>query len=549
MSVGDPWWHGSTIPEVLDRQAELHGDQVFLYLDGQAVTYGALCERSLRWARALARLGVGPGDRVGVMMATSPEWVLAWFAASRLGAVVVPVNTAYRGEFLANQLADSATSVLVVDRGLMGRLSEAAQAPNLRCLLVRDDHGEDASAASGQDATGFAALQVVPLDSWEKDADGPGVATPPVEAGRQGPPPAAAWDAPAAVFYTSGTTGRSKGAVSSHHYLLSAASAMVDCWQLEPGETLYAPVPLFHLSGVCGVLGPLVAGGTGVIDRVFSVTHTWDRVREFGACGVVLVGAMLIMLWNLPADPRDAELPIRFVSTAPVPGEIYHEVEKRYGCKVVTAYGLSEAFPVSYARMRDDNPPGASGRPNPRMEVVVVDEKDVEVPAGTVGEIVCRPREPHVMFEGYDGRPAETLEQMRNLWFHTGDLGRFDASGNLTYVDRKKDAMRRRGENISSFEVEQAILRHPAVAEAAAVGVPSDVGEDDVMVCLTTKPGAGLDMVEFIDFCSGRMPSFAVPRYVHVAGELPKSVTGRVLKAVLRDRGVTPDTWDRERAG
>ena len=252
---------------------------------------------------------------------------------------------------------------------------------------------------------------------------------------------------------------------------------------------------------------------------------------------MALAGAMVTMLWNLPPDERDRELPIRFLSAAPVPKELYGPIQERWGCRIVTCYGLSEAFPLTVAGVADDNPPGASGRPNPDFEVQVVDDEDRAVVPGATGEIVCRPRRPHVMFEGYDGRPEATLDQLGNLWFHTGDLGRMDEHGNLTYVDRKKDAMRRRGENISSFEVEQALLRVPAVAEVAAVGHPSDLGEDDVMVCVVATDGADFDVFAFMDFCCDRLPYFAVPRYVDVVDELPKNAVGRVLKHELRARG------------
>lgn len=547
---GRAWWSRSTIPEVLDHQAERRGDQAFLILDGEAVTYRALRDRTRRGARALARLGVGTGDRVAVMMATSPEWVTAWLAAARLGAVTVPVNTAYRGDFLANQLADATVGILAVDESLLGRVAEVVgQLPSLRHVLVRHDDTAAGDSALVTPRQGDATLGGVSVLSISCLNDGPGGDSG-LRTAMDGdePPSGAAWNTPAAIFYTSGTTGRSKGAVCTHHYLLAAADAMVEAWQFRPGEVMYAPLPLFHVSTVGSVLGPMLAGGTGVIDRVFSVTQTWDRVRATGASGMALAGPMVVMLWNLDPDPRDRDLPIRFVSSAPVPADLYRAVEERYDCKVVTCYGLSEAFPVTVAGIRDDNPPGASGHANPRLDVAVVDDEDDEVPAGTLGEIVCRPREPHVILECYEGAPAETLERMTNLWFHTGDLGRVDEQGNLTYVDRKKDAIRRRGENISSFEVEQTIMQHPAVAEVAAIAVPSDVGEDDVMVCVTTAPGAELDMVEFMDFCVKRMPYFAVPRYVNEMTELPKNTMGRVLKPILRDRGVSPETWDRERA-
>jgi carnitine-CoA ligase len=535
--TGGAWTAGErlTIPSVLDEQAQKRPDQPLLYILDEPVTYAEMRSRAVSSANMLAASGIEPGDRVAIYMSTSAEWIDAWFGAAYLGAVAVPVNAAYRGDFLANQLSDSQTKAVAVDASLADRLlAVAADIPSLRTIFVRPDG--DAAAGDLPGAPG--GITVHPIDRLREGDTGD------VAAGA-----GAAWNRPGAIFYTSGTTGRSKGALVTQHYLLSAAQTMVDCWQLQPGETVYGPLPLFHLSAIGTVLGPMLAGGTGVLEKVFSVTSTWDQVRRYDAAGIALAGALVVMLWNLPPDERDKDLPIRFLSAAPVPKEIYHDIEERYGCRIVTVYGTTEAFPLAYAGVAVDNPPGASGRANPDFEVKIFDDEDNEVPAGTVGEIVCRPRRPHTMFEGYDGRSEATLEQMRNLWFHTGDLGRFDDDGNFTYVDRKKDAMRRRGENISSFEVEQALLRHPVVAEIAAIGVPSELGEDDVMVCVVAKPGEALEIIPFMDFCRERLPYFAVPRYVEVCAELPKNAVGRVLKHELRARGVTDATWDRERAG
>jgi len=522
-----------TIPAVLDEQAGKRPDQPFLHVSDEPITYAEMRARARAAAAALVALGIGPGDRVAIFMGTSPEWVATWFGCAYLGAVTVPVNGAYRGDFLANQLHDSGTKAVAVDASLAERLfAVAADVPSLRTVLVRqDDESVTVPAAP-------AGVDVQPIEVL-----GTG------DVGRLDDVPEPSWDQPGAIFFTSGTTGRSKGALVTQHYLLTAAQAMVDCWQLQPGEVVYGPLPLFHLSAVGTVLGPLLAGGTGVLEKTFSVTHTWDQVRRYGASGIALAGALVVMLWNLPATDRDRELPIRFLSAAPVPKDIYHAIEERYGCKIVTVYGLSEAFPLALAGVDDDNPPGASGRANPLFDVRIVDEDDAPLPPGTVGEVVCRPRQPHVMFERYDGRPDATLDQLSNLWFHTGDLGSFDAAGNFTYADRKKDAMRRRGENISSFEVEQALLRHPAVAEVAAIGVPSELSEDDVMVCVVVRPGEALDLVPFMDFCCERLPYFAVPRYVDVRAGLPKNAVGRVLKHELRAQGLPDGAWDRDAAG
>lgn len=543
------WWSRKTIPALLEEQAGFRGDQVFLYLEEQPITYGDMHQRTVRAASILRELGVTRGDRVAIMMSTCPEWVVTWMASAMLGAVTVPINTANRGDFLSNQLIDSSASVAVVDVSMLGRLAEIRdRLSSLRIVLVRSDMKtpDDGSELS------LSNLRVLPIEVLTgEQIIGKDLAATSVTTGGSDNLQAGelAWREAVTVFYTSGTTGPSKGVVTTHQYLLSAAQSMVDCWKLQTGETVYAPLPLFHMSAIGSVLGPLIAGGTGVIEKVFSPSSTWAQVKRYNACGVLLAGAMVVMLWNLPEDPVERDLPIRFISAAPVPAHLYHGIEQRYSCKIVTVYGLSEAFPVTYSGIDDENPPGASGRPNPSLEVAIVDDTDTQVIPGRVGEIVCRPSQPHVIFEGYENRPADTLGRMRNLWFHTGDLGRFDTLGNLTYVDRKKDAMRRRGENISSFEVEQAILRHPGVAEVAAVGVPSDLGEEDVMVWLVPKPGDAIDMVELLDFCAARMPYFAVPRYIEVVEDLPKNAMGRVVKDEIRKKGVRDATWDRERAG
>jgi crotonobetaine/carnitine-CoA ligase len=210
-------------------------------------------------------------------------------------------------------------------------------------------------------------------------------------------------------------------------------------------------------------------------------------------------------------------------------------------------YGLTEAFPIAVKALADTGVPGTSGRPNPDFDVRILDEQGNPLPTDTVGEIACRPRHPHVMSEGYVG--ADSRIQQHPEWFRTGDLGRLDCDQNLTYVDRIKDALRRRGENISSVEVESVVMRHPAVAEAAAVGVPSELGEDDVLVVITLQPGATLDFAELLDFCAARMPYFCVPRFVETVSELPKNVIGRVRKDLLRERGVNPGAWDRDSRG
>jgi crotonobetaine/carnitine-CoA ligase len=281
--------------------------------------------------------------------------------------------------------------------------------------------------------------------------------------------------------------------------------------------------------------------------KAFHPGQVWDEIRAHGAVGFAGAGAMVSMLQYLPADPRDAQLPLRFISAAPIDAGSYRDIEKRYGCRIVTMYGLTEAFPIALKAVADDGVPGTSGRPNPDFDVRILDERGNPLPAGTVGEIACRPTSPHVMSEGYVSQGLRVDPHPE--WFRTGDLGRLDADQNLTYVDRVKDSLRRRGENVSSVEVETVVVRHPAVAEAAAVGVPSELGEDDILLVVTLRSGAALDCAELLDFCADRMPYFCVPRFVEVVDELPKNGIGRIRKDLLRSRGVHPGAWDREKEG
>ncbi len=350
-----------------------------------------------------------------------------------------------------------------------------------------------------------------------------------------------------ALFYTSGTTGPSKAVATTWDYLFSVAATVASAWELRAGEVLWTAMPLFHLSAAPSVLAPMLIGATTVLAQAFHPGEVWDDVRAHGAVGFAGAGAMVSMLQNLPADSRDAQLPLRFISAAPIDAGSYSEIEKRYGCRIVTMYGMTEAFPIAVKGVADEGVPGTSGRPNPNFDVRIVDASGAPLPAGAVGEITCRPRYPHVMSEGYIGAGSQV--EPHPEWFRTGDLGRLDAGQNLTYVDRSKDSLRRRGENVSSVEVEAVVLRHPAVAEAAAVAVPSDLGEDDILLIVALRPGAVLDCTELLDFCAARMPYFCVPRFVETVDELPKNVIGRVRKDLLRARGLNPGVWDRESYG
>lgn len=504
-----------TVPAVLDRRAEQHPDQVMMSVAGRDITFAQLHRRSCAAARLLVDLGVGQGDCVALFTATCPEWIYFWLGAARIGAVSAAVNAANKGDFLLHNLKLSQAKAILTDTERRPRIDEIG----------------------GQLVTDVVVLGDSLTEALNRDVEVADQAAGPGDLG--------------ALFFTSGTTGPSKAVATSWHYLFTVAATAVSAWELVAGETLWTAMPLFHLSAAPVVLAPMLVGATTVLAGAFHPTEVWDDVRAHAAVGFVGAGAMVSMLQNLPADPRDAQLPLRFISAAPIDAASYRVIEQRYDCSIVTMYGMTEAFPLAVNGVAYEGVPGTSGRSNPNFEVRVVDTDGVELPVGSVGEISCRPRYAEVMSQGYvrPGDRAELLVDAHADWFRTGDMGKFDDRGNLTYVDRVKDSLRRRGENVSSVEVEAVVAGHPAVQEAAAVAVPSELGEDDILVVVTLWPGIALDCAELLDFCGGRMPYFCVPRYVETVDELPKNVIGRVRKDLLRARGLSANAWDRESHG
>ena len=509
-----------TVPAVLDRRAEQFGDRVMMSIAGTPVTFAQMRDRSCAAANVLADLGVQRGETVALFTGTCPEWVYFWLGAARIGAITAAVNGASKGDFLLHALQLSRAAVVITDKERHPRLDDVADGVlTLRSTLVQGD-----SLAQKLTAASSSPPAIAPLEEHDVGA----------------------------LFFTSGTTGPSKAVATTWGYLFHAAATVAASWEFGAGDVMWTAMPLFHLSAAPTVLAPMLVGGTSVLAAEFHPTEVWDEIRAFGAAGFAGAGAMVTMLWNQPPDPRDAELPIRFLSAAPIPADMYRDIERRYGCRIVTMYGMTEAFPIAYKSVSEEGVPGTSGRVNPAFELRIVDPHGKPVPGGMVGEIACRARTPHAMSEGYVSSASGGLSLQVDPhpeWFRTGDLGVLDDDQNLTYVDRVKDSLRRRGENVSSVEVEQTVTRHPAVLEAAAVGIPSELGEDDILVVVTVHEGAALDYPELLDFCAARMPYFCVPRYLEVIDEIPKNVIGRVRKDLLRRRGLAADAWDREANG
>jgi crotonobetaine/carnitine-CoA ligase len=513
-----------SLRHLVESRADEHGDQTYLQFENQKYSYGEMDLLANRAANGLARLGVGRGDRVAVMMRNSVEWLAAWFGTAKLGAVIVPVNAGYRGAGLAHVVNDCGTSVALADADFHERFEEIREEiPRLRALVTR--------AAAGVPAVGLSVPDV--LDA--ADSRPAGVDLRPRD--------------PAAILYTSGTTGPSKGCVLPHGQYLAAAHQMNDNNGYRRGTVLYSCLPLNHINAQnYSVLCSWAAGGQLALDAKFTASGFWQRLIDTGADAFNIIGGIPLMLWAQPERPEEKLHPARVAFGVPVPVEIWERWEERFGVRIVYAYGMTEnGLPTIFPGDATPAAPGlrgSGGQASASADVAILDEDDQPVAPGVVGEIVTRSKIPWTMMLEYYNNPAATLSAWRNGWFHTGDLGHLDEQGYLFYVDRKKDAMRRRGEMISSWDVEAVSGKYPGVREVAAYGVPAELGEDEIMTALVVDDPGSFSYADFLAFCRGRMAAFQVPRYVRLVGEFPRTQTERVEKYKLRAEGVTADTFD-----
>jgi len=517
------------VGDVLRRQAAVIGDAPFLLADDVVLTFEAVNRRTDELAAGLASLGIGPGNPVALFLENSLDFVLVALAANKLGAAWIPTNTAYKGEWLRDTLVDGGAPVLVVDSSMLGRVADVAADIPAKHVVVR---GGDTTRLSGRSVSHFEELAV-------DGASDPGIS---VSAGDL-----------SAVMWTSGTTGRSKGVMQTHSAWLACADIFVQARDTRPGDVFYCCVPLFNSGGwVLNVFCGLVAGLPVAIDPGFSVRTFWDRCRHYRATQIVTLGAMHMYLWQAPAGPADADNPVRVAGFVPLPAELTEPMKERFGLEFIwQGFGQSEVMPMAITSRDGTWSPGSCGVARPDLDVRILDEQGAEVVVGEVGEICVRPHRPGVMFSGYYGRPDDTLAAFADLWYHSGDLGRLNGQGELFFVDRAADYMRHKGRNVSSFEIERVFLAHPAVAEAAAHGVPADelASEDEIKVCVVLRSGETVTEAELARFVNDRAPYYFVPRYIELLGELPHTPTERVQKFRLRQRGVTAATWDRHAAG
>jgi crotonobetaine/carnitine-CoA ligase len=512
-----------TLPTLIGRAAELFAERPCVEAGDVRLTYAGVRDAAAGYAGALAAAGIEPGDRVAALSENRWELLALLLGCAWRGATFVPVNAASRGPQLEHILGNAGPRLLAFEPGLEERLEGLGKVPVELERVWRI--GSDAR-------TPWRGLPAEPFP-------GPGDPAPaePVNPGDT-----------VAILYTSGTTGPSKGVVCPHAQFTWWGEVVGDMLGLTEADTLYTCLPLFHTNALTAFVQALLRGGRFVVGPRFSASRFWERIVEADATVTYLLGAMVSILSAREPSPLDRAHRVRIALAPATPTAVWERFEERFGVSLVDAHGMTETNaaigPVDGEQRR-----GTMGRVMPGFDARVVDEHDAEVPAGVAGELVLRADAPFAFATGYWRMPEQTVQAWRNLWFHSGDRVVRDEDGYFRFVDRVKDAIRRRGENVSAWEVEQALLRHPALAAAAVVPVPSELGEDEILACVLPRAGEPLDPAELVRFCEPLLPYFAVPRYVDVVDELPLTENGKVQKFVLRERGVTPTTWDRELAG
>jgi crotonobetaine/carnitine-CoA ligase len=513
-----------TVPEMLRRQAEKYGDRPLFVCGGERWTYAQALGLAARDAGMLLAAGVAPGDRVALLCGNRPELLRLILGCAWAGAVSVPLNAAVRGFPLQHMLSNSGAKVLAIEADLLPALDtiDLTALPLTRIWVI------------GQSGA-VPATEGVPIEPLPAP-------------GGEAPPAASGPGDLFTILYTSGTTGLSKGVCCPHaqYFWWGAYTG----WQLgvHEGDVLHTPLPLFHTNALNCFFQALLHGATQVVEQRFSVSGFWPTLAQSGATVTYLLGAMAPMLLSRPPSPVERAHRVRVALAPGVPENFHAPFTARTGVVLLDGFGSTESNLIIAARP-DDRKPGYMGRLVPGFDARVVDDADNEVADGEPGELIVRAEEPFSIASGYFAMPEKTVEAWRNLWLHTGDRVIREPDGNYRFVDRMKDAIRRRGENISSYEVEQVLGSHPAVALAAVFPVPSDLAEDEVMAAIVLKDGASAGEEELVRFCEGRMPYFAVPRYVELTDALPRTESGKVQKYMLRERGRTAATWDREAAG
>lgn len=517
----------ASTPQVWASRVERTPDGAFLHFEDRTWTYTETWQLIDKVAGFFARHSAGRATRIGSYLSNRPEALWVWFGAHRACAVYVALNRSHKGALLEEMLREARLSVLVTDFSGLAELS-GLQSHGIPTIVLVESAGDPPPRQRVQqpdtEVVGFAELLT--------------------GAAYDGPLPAPG-DL-ATLMYTSGTTGRSKAARQPHNMFCRGAARFVEAAGLTAADVVHTWFPLFHVAGQLHMtMGTVIAGGSLSLQRTFSASHFWqqvnaDRCTFFGALPNVIS-----ILLRQPPGPQDTRHTLRTGVVGPQPPrEARQAFEQRFGVRLLDTYGMTEAEPLTLPS-RDGNAPwGSCGRANPDFELAVMDDAGRVLGAGETGELVVRPREPDLMMRAYEARPEETLKAFTGLWFHTGDLAEIDDDGFVYIVGRIKHMIRRRGENVSAWELEQIISRHPAIDECAAVGIPSPLGEEDIKAVVTLRAGKDLSHAELHDYCVANMAKFMVPRYIEIREALPRTDVGKIHKPSL-----TPNdgrTWDVE---
>ena len=523
------------LPKVLKEQADKIPDKAFLQFSyDDPLTFAEVNKAANQIANSLRELGVEKGDKVSVYMPNSLEICLAWFGILKNGSVMVPVNTAYVMDFLQYIIESSDSKLIIIAEEYMERLANIqTRIPLVDNVVVWPRNGGDEIETAG-----YVTKKCM---SWSNYVNQGSDSEPEVEVTHLDH---------ARLMYTSGTTGKSKGVVRPCAADYSSAQNYASIMDINPDDTVFTCLPLFHSNAmVMGVYPAMIRGAKVVVEEKYSASKFWKWMKDFEVTKFNLVGVMSYFMWNAPVVPEEKEHKVKLVLGSPAPHDIIEPFMERFNILFMEGYGLTEVGQCTFMRPGDPFRVGSCGKESPGYEIKIVNpETDEELPRNTPGELVLRPRIPNICLHYYYKMPEKTVSDFRNLWFHTGDLCRMDEDGYIFFMDRVKDYIRRRGENISSFEVENLISTHPNIEESAAIAVKLDEqgrhSEDELMIVIVLKEGKDLNPNELIEFLKPIMPKFMIPRFVRFRDSLPKTPTNRVQKVKLREEGITKDTWD-----
>jgi crotonobetaine/carnitine-CoA ligase len=497
--------------DALAEQVKVRPDRDFLRFCDSNYTYVEFAEACRNVAGRLAAYGVSRHDIVPAFFPNSGPAVEVWFALMHLGAIWAPINTEFRGKQLIHALNLMESDTLIVDAPYLEQIMKVL--PSLRHVRRVILHGVDELPEHGK-------VEFTDLDKMPDD----------------GPPPRAEVERAevAMIQFTSGSSGVSKAVQLSHGYLEGQGSGFSEVFGLGETDVLYCPFPLYHWDATVGtVITALKSGSTAALARKFSVSGFWDDIHFFGATVFDFMGATLTFIYRLPERPDDADNPVRFAWGVPMP-DFKEDFERRFDLKLMEGYGSTEGGISVFQYWGEEYPPGSCGRAAPGWNLKIVDDDRNELPAGTVGELITKPDDPNQMMSGYFKMPEVNAELIRDGWYHTGDLCRLDEAGNLYFAGRKKDVIRRRGENMSALEIEHAIDSHPDVSEVAAYGVPSEYSEEEVAVSIVVRDGCTLTEQSVLDHCAGKMARYMIPEHILFLEALPKTPTEKVAKAELK---------------